>query len=208
MHCILHSRFYLGLFRWRGREYQGIHPPLVDFTTFGRVQDIISGRNANKCKPNMHNFPFAGLLSCSEDKCRLTAELHRKKYIYYRCSFGRGKHKAPYIPEARLADMLGSVLKQVEVPSGMAQSLLVSIRDVQAKTEVRRLQEIDSLDQQLSVVKNLKQKAYRDKLAGLIDEEFWLTNMSDRSTGELKVQEARKRTSRPISCFRTAKRMG
>jgi hypothetical protein len=78
--------------------------------------------------------------------------------------------------------MLGSVLKQIEVPSGMAQSLLVSIRDVQAKTEVRRLQEIDSLDQRLSVLKNLKQKAYRDKLAGLINEGFWRTNMSDWST--------------------------
>jgi hypothetical protein len=42
-------------------------------------------------------------------------------------------------------------------------------------------------------------RRYRDKLAGLINEEFWRTNMSDWSTEELKVQEARGRVSRPIS---------
>jgi hypothetical protein len=36
LHRILKSRFYLGLFTWRGREFQGIHPPLVDFGTFTR----------------------------------------------------------------------------------------------------------------------------------------------------------------------------
>jgi hypothetical protein len=42
--------------------------------------------------------------------------LYKKKYIYYRCSFERGRHKAPYIPEARLADMLGSVLTKITIP--------------------------------------------------------------------------------------------
>jgi DNA invertase Pin-like site-specific DNA recombinase len=45
LHRILKSRFYLGFFTWRGREYKGIHPPLVDSSTFERVQDIVGGRS-------------------------------------------------------------------------------------------------------------------------------------------------------------------
>ena len=193
LHRILKNQFYLGVFRWRGRDYNGAHPQLVDSTTFSRVQDIISGRYTNNCKPNVHNFPFAGLLSCSEDACRLTAELHKKKYTYYRCSFGRGRHKAPYIPEPRLADMLGSVLTRIKIPVGVAQSLLTSIRDDQAEIETMRQQEIKLLEQQITDLKNLKQKAYRDKLNGSIDEEFWRINMKEWSTEELKVQQALER---------------
>jgi DNA invertase Pin-like site-specific DNA recombinase len=95
LHEILKSRFYLGFFTWRGREYQGIHPPLVDSITFKRVQDIISGRNGIKDKTRKHHFPFSGMLTCAADGCAITAEIAKQRYVYYRCSYGRGKHKFP-----------------------------------------------------------------------------------------------------------------
>lgn len=42
---ILKSRFYLGLITWCGREYRGVHPPLVDTATFERVRNILTGRS-------------------------------------------------------------------------------------------------------------------------------------------------------------------
>lgn len=44
---VLKSRFYLGFFTWHGVEYKGIHMPLVDRDTFGRVQDVMSGRKGS-----------------------------------------------------------------------------------------------------------------------------------------------------------------
>jgi len=42
LHKILKNRFYLGSFTWKGVDYQGVHKPLVDLTTFERVQRVLS----------------------------------------------------------------------------------------------------------------------------------------------------------------------
>lgn len=36
----------------------------------------------------------------------LTAEKAKGKYVYYHCSFGKGRHKVAYLPVAKLAKML------------------------------------------------------------------------------------------------------
>lgn len=43
---ILKNRFYLGSFTWKGVEYKGVHKPLVDLTTFERVQRVLSGEGS------------------------------------------------------------------------------------------------------------------------------------------------------------------
>ena len=45
IHMMLQCRFYIGQFVWRGVEYKGKHPHLVDHKTFARAQELISGRN-------------------------------------------------------------------------------------------------------------------------------------------------------------------
>jgi site-specific DNA recombinase len=204
LHKMLKCPFYLGSFSWRGREYDGIHPRLVDSVTFDRVQQIISGRNGKKCKPRVHVFPFSGLLNCVDDDCAITAELHKKRYVYYRCSFGRGRHKFPYIPEPKLSDMLGSVLEPIAIPANIAQNIVRSISGDQVSTEKRRRQEVDRLRQQLSTLQTRMRSAYRDKLDGIIDESFWRKNMKEWSAEEDQLNEALQRSSTPISKDQTA----
>ena len=40
---ILTSTFYVGGFVWRGREYSGNHPRLIDWDTYSQVQKLLSG---------------------------------------------------------------------------------------------------------------------------------------------------------------------
>jgi hypothetical protein len=198
LHEMLKSRFYLGLFTWRGREYKGIHPPLVDPITFERVQDIIAGRNRNKLKPRKQVFPFSGLLKCADDGCAITAERHKGKYVYYRCTYGRGKHKFPLVREEKLADMLGTVLKGIEIPAEVAQTILQSIRADQGGIAAERQEESNRLNEQLSTLDNRKRMVYKDKLCGVIDEEFCSAMLSDLSFERTQAQEALKRVSMPI----------
>ena len=199
LHKILKSRFYLGLFTWRGREYQGIHPPLVDSATFDRVQDIITGRNGNKLKARKHNFPFSSLLNCAADGCAITAERHKEKYIYYRCSYGRGKHKFPPLPEQKLADMLGTVLKQIEIPAEVAQTVELSIQSDQAGMEAKRREETNRVTQRITALQSRMRRAYEDKLDGRIDESFWRVNNDDWSAEEVQLRAALESVSKPVS---------
>lgn len=168
---ILRSRFYTGSFTWRGAEYAGKHPRLVDLATFNRVQQILSGRN--KAKPRRHDFPFSGLLSCAHDQCAITAEKHKGKYVYYRCSFGRGRHAFPYMREERVAELLGEVLESIRIPFDIASAITsASQGDKEIIREASRLREA-KLRQRLSTLQTKREKAFDDKHDGVIDEEFW-----------------------------------
>jgi site-specific DNA recombinase len=97
LETMLKNPFYIGRFIWRGVEYGGKHEPIVSPELFQRAQDAFAGRN--KPKYRKHNFAFAGLLRCAHDGCTVTTELQKGRYIYYRCSQGRGKCSLPYMRE-------------------------------------------------------------------------------------------------------------
>lgn len=196
IHRILTKRFYLGFFSWKKREYRGIHPPLVDAATFDRVQEIISGRNGNKSKPRAHRFPFTGLLKCSNDDCCYTAELHKKKHVYYRCSFGKGRHKAPYLTQAKVSELLARVVKPFTIPAEEARRIVSSLETDYANSRGQRQLEIQTVAQQLSAVRDRMRKCYRDKLDGTIDQGFWSQNMKEWMGEEGQLQERLARLER------------
>jgi phage protein Gp37/Gp68 len=88
---------------------------IVDIETFKRVQDVTSGRNRGN-RSRKHRFPFVGLLRCRHDGCCVSAEIHKGKYVYYRCSFGRGPCDLPYMPQPKLSAALGVLLQNLQIP--------------------------------------------------------------------------------------------
>ncbi|MBS1701410.1 MAG: recombinase family protein [Armatimonadetes bacterium] len=59
---ILNSRFYIGVFDWRGIEYKGNHKPLMTAEEFDEVRRII-GSDA-KPRSKKHSFTYSGALKC------------------------------------------------------------------------------------------------------------------------------------------------
>ena len=116
---ILKNPIYYGAFRWRGKLYTGNHEPIISKQLFNEVQDVLNG----KTKPHKgrKNFAFANILLCGDCGCKVLGEEKKKQYIYYHCSFSRGRHNgAGYIPENRLAGMFedsvqGATLSQKQV---------------------------------------------------------------------------------------------
>jgi site-specific DNA recombinase len=97
VHQMLTNPFYIGQFVWRGRTYAGTHTPLITSELFARVQDVIHG--LNKPKYSKREVAFRGLLTCAHDNCVVTAEVKKEKYVYYRCSGGRGPCALPRFRE-------------------------------------------------------------------------------------------------------------
>ena len=81
---ILNNSFYTGVIRIKrtGEIYPGIHEAIISSRTFGRVQDIKSGR----CGPKTtkHNHLFRGLFRCGLCNRPMSPEL-QKGSVYYRC---------------------------------------------------------------------------------------------------------------------------
>ncbi len=200
LETILRNPFYIGDFVWRGIRYKGTHTPIVDLATFQRVQDVFAGRN--KPKYRKHDFAFRGLLVCARDGCTVTTERHKGKYDYYRCSGGRGKCDLPYMPEAKVANMLGEVLKGIQVPESVARQIVASITTDTATGEQARKTELESVKQRLALLRSRIDRLYEDKLDDKITEEFWAAKASEYREQELALETALKRLSQPVPADR------
>ena len=137
---ILKNRFFLGCFVWQGVQYKGTHEPLISASLFDRVQSVFAGRN--KRKRRKHDFAFSGLLRCAHDACMVTAERQKGKYVYYRCSHGRGKCALPYMREEELSDRMGELLKDLYVPETIARGIVDSLQSDSAHAEAERQKRI------------------------------------------------------------------
>jgi len=174
---LLKNRFYIGYFVWQGIEYKGTHTPLISGELFAKVQGVFSGRN--KPKYRKHDFAFAGLLTCAFDGCTVTTELQKGKYIYYRCSHGRGKCSLPYMREQDVSKRLGTVLKDIHVPEAVAQNIAESLQTDNERAESERQRRMVRIQQQLAGLRGRMDQMYEDKLNGKIDDGFWTRKMNE-----------------------------
>lgn len=85
--------FYIGMFKWGGKLYNGNHTPMVTLEEFDRVQALL-GKNGRP-RPVSHEFAYTGMMTCAECGCMITASEKRKlvkknstvkMYVYYHCT--------------------------------------------------------------------------------------------------------------------------
>jgi site-specific DNA recombinase len=181
----LKNPFYTGLFIWEGKTYKGTHPPLVSGQLFQQVQGIFQGHN--RPKYGKHQFAFSGMLHCAYDKCRITAEIKKNRYIYYRCTGHRGPCELPYFREEEIGDRLGKILKDIHIPDNILTQLEASLLSDKGSAEAIRKQQGERLQQRLASVRNRIDQAYTDKLDGKISEELWTRKAIEWQTEEQQV---------------------
>jgi DNA invertase Pin-like site-specific DNA recombinase len=103
LHAMLRDRSYLGEIDFRGQWFPGKHEPLVDLTTWDRVQVLLGGHVYNS-----HEMTYASeLITCGHCGGAITGEKKTKQtkagereYFYYRCS----KYSTEGHPRTRLTE--------------------------------------------------------------------------------------------------------
>jgi site-specific DNA recombinase len=185
---LLKNPFYMGQFYWEDKIYRGTHAPLVSPEVFNRTQDVFHGRN----KPHYgtHDFPYRGLLTCAYDNCKVTAEIKKGKYVYYRCTQFRGKCELPYIREAQLGDRLGVILRDIHIPDAVLAQLQESLLSDKSREAEIRAEQMRHQEQRLAQIHRRMDQAYQDKLDSKISEEFWARKSSEWQLEEQKVLNA------------------
>jgi site-specific DNA recombinase len=145
---LLKNPFYTGQFRWEDKIYQGTHMPLVSPQLFQEVQAMFRGRN--KPKYRKHEFAFRGLLTCAYDNSKVTAEMKKGRYTYYRCTGFRGKCDLPYFREEELGDRLGQTLRDIQIPDAILAQLERSLVSDKGREEATRKQQKERSEQRLA----------------------------------------------------------
>ena len=81
----LHNSFYIGIIRIekRGESFQGAHTPLIPKALFDRVQVVMVGKHIPKAKT--HTFRYRTMIAHIGCTRRLTGEIAKGRFVYYRC---------------------------------------------------------------------------------------------------------------------------
>jgi len=186
LHKMLTNPFYIGQFKFAGNAYQGVQDTFISPELYAQVQDALGGHN--KPKYSKHDIAFRGLLTCAHDDCTVTAELKKNKYVYYRCSHGRGPCDLPRFREEEIAERFADVLNDVSLPEEVVRSIGASLQQTQVEMRNRTTQERTRLERELTTLRSRMDAAYRDKLDGTISLDFWQRMQADFQKEELRIK--------------------
>ena len=90
---MLNNPIYYGKFRFKDKLYDGNHTPLITKRKFQLVNEYLTSNGNGKHNDTKVYMLYRGLIHCGDCGCLLTGEKHKKKYIYYHCTFAKGKCK-------------------------------------------------------------------------------------------------------------------
>ena len=141
----------------------------------------------NKPKYSKHDIAFRGLLRCAHDNCTVTAELKKNKYVYYRCTGHKGPCTLPRFREEEIAEKLGHIIRDVSIPSEVAQRIAKVMERDHVHMGARVAQERARRMHELSALRARMDAAYCDKLDGKISEDFWQRKQADWEAEESRI---------------------
>ena len=168
---MLRNPVYFGDFRWKGQIYRGHHDPIISKAQFDAVQAVFA--LANKPRYTKRRHAFAGLLRCGRCGCALTAEVKKAKYVYYHCTGYRGRCGNTYVRKKDLAQLLGEVVRHVEISPDIATMIADALRVSQADQETCQRAAVDRLEHLRDTLQAKLDRGYEDRLAGTISDELW-----------------------------------
>ncbi len=184
---ILTNPAYIGDFTWDGIYYKGSHNPIVSREVFEKVQGVL--KDKSKPQKQTHNFAFRGLLKCGECGCAITAERKKGKYVYYRCTRGKGIcHEKP-IREEKLATMLGEPLKLIRIDEERVEWIVQALRESHEEEKRFKAEELTGLKDEYQELTKRIDKLYEDKLSGLVPINFWKSKYQEYSSRQERIQE-------------------
>ncbi len=184
---MLKNPFYYGDFIWNGKQYHGKHPPIIDKVLFDRVQAVI--RNKNRTRASVRDFAYTGLLRCAECGCSITAEIKKDRYIYYHCTFDKGRCGGSYVREEELERQFGEIFKQFEFSQVVFDWTKEALKlSQQEKAEFHR-KAIEKLNAKYFKLQNRIDQIYLDKLDGEITESFYRKHVNQWREEQEHIQE-------------------
>ena len=171
----LRHPFYIGKIRWHGQIYQGKHEPLVDEWTWQQVQDVFAGRNRARHLQRREFTYGSGLIRCAHCGYRVTAEIHKQRYTYYRCSQVRHREhpeEPAWVPERLLESQILVLLSKLVLPEEVYEWVAAYLKRTEARNAADAETELRSLRQKASQAQNaldallMKAAQTDDSLAG------------------------------------------
>jgi site-specific DNA recombinase len=103
----------------------------------------------------------------------MTAERKKAKYVYYRCTGFTGTCGNVYIRQEKLADLLGGVIKPIQITEDVAEAIANALRTSEGDAESQRQACLQEVENRRRTVVSKHDRGYEDFASGRISEAFW-----------------------------------
>lgn len=191
---ILKNPYYTGVVRYRGKEYQGTHEPLVTPETFAKVQQVLAAHYTAGERTRAHPHYLKGTVFCDQCGARLTitkANGHGGIYYYFFC-LGKQKFRQcrqKYLRVDNVEELVARQYGKVSFTPERAEAIAAALREFLATRQTRREKEAARQERRLARLKSdslkLFQRSYRD----LVPEDVFVAEQS-RINREIAAAEA------------------
>lgn len=179
VHRMITNPDYYGVIFRKGKTYPGLHQSLTSKATFEAVQERLSDKS--RPRKQIHNLIYREFMNCAVCGCKITAGIAKHKYIYYRCTNGRGdceQHKT-YWSVDKVESSFQDFFSDITLSSDLAQSSFNLYRDSVLEGKKSEENHLAVLQQQLDSV--------RKRLGRL--EDMWLEERISSDHYDTKRQE-------------------
>ena len=174
LELILKNINYTGVLAFKGEYYEGKHEPIISSELFKKVQKAFKKDNKPQFSET-HKFAFAGMFTCAECGCTITAEIKKGKYIYYHCTGNGGKcsQKPVYIREEEIAEQLDEAIKAITISDEHFEYIKQGLKESLQEKNRFSEEELNRLNIQAKKLKDRLDKLFIAKLDGEINQEEW-----------------------------------
>ena len=185
IHNMLNDRAYIGEVQYRGGWYPGKHEPLVDRSSWNRVQGLLVGPGNQQS----HTMTYAGeFMSCAHCGNFITGELKTKQsksgtreYIYYRCTrYNKPDHPRTRVTEVNLDHQMMEIFGRMRVEQESVRDwfravLASQTRDQQAESRAQRAE----LQRQATLLVDQQDRLINMRLGEQIDETTFVRKQAE-----------------------------
>ena len=109
-----------------GRQHvQGHAPPLISPEMYAQAQAVLHG--VQQTEVRKHEIAFRGMLTCAHDKCPVTGEIKKGQVRVLPLHPREGACELPRFREQEIAEKLGHVLEDVNIPREVAEHIELTL---------------------------------------------------------------------------------
>lgn len=184
VHRIFNNPVYHGDFSWAGKMYRGTHEPIISKELYERVQNIMNEKGNRRTRVQKYNWAFQGLLTCGQCGCALTAEIKKKRYVYYHCTGNKGKCPEKWVREEVVAEQFGRIIGNLRMDSDVLAWVVAALKESHQDEKKYHEELIVGLQEKYRKIQHRLDAMYEDKLDGRIDQDFY-----DRKSSEWKLEQ-------------------
>jgi hypothetical protein len=180
---ILKNPIYYGAFRWQGRLRDGSHPPLISKDLFDKACAAPHGN----ARPYINHRGFAfNLLTCGDCGCKVLGEEKKKRFVYYHCTFSKGRHNGwGYVPEREIARLFEPTVKAVSLDEEIVEWLEDALKESDKSSRSLSENRLNSL-----------QRSGQGKIRGFLG--FMMLNSTETQSRKKSLRSKRVNTKPPL----------